>query len=158
MEVLDKGKKKNLLTNRDVFELLTDIQEGRNGFEKPLPSQHNLSNVVYTTLAYLKDTPCRHQSQDINRRFCEAAKGFGLTKAEKLQLLNLRPTTDAEIQVTVEECEARLNVEQVNDLLQVIADVLPTEPSSPGEDGAAEDDQDEEVDDDEEALNVQGTS
>lgn len=153
MEVLDKGKKKNLLTNRDVFELLSDIQEGRNGYEKPLPSQHNLSNVVYTTLAYLKDTPCRHQSQDINRRFCEAVKGFGLTKAEKLQLLNLRPTTDAEIQVTVEECEARLNVEQVNDLLQIVADVL-AEPS-PGDDGAAEDDQEEEED---EELSVQGTS
>lgn len=156
MEVLDKGKKKNLLTNRDVFELLSDIQEGRDGFEKPLPSQHNLSNVVYTTLAYLKDTPCRHQSQDINRRFCDAVKGFGLTKAEKLQLLNLRPTTDAEIQVTVEECEARLNVEQVNDLLQVIADVLPTEPS-PGDDGTPDDDQEEEEEDEEE-LNVQGTS
>uniref|UniRef100_F7BWU8 DNA-directed RNA polymerase III subunit RPC9 n=1 Tax=Equus caballus TaxID=9796 RepID=F7BWU8_HORSE len=99
MEVKDANSA--LLSNYEVFQLLTDLKEQRkeSGKNKHSSGQQNLNTITYETLKYISKTPCRHQSPEIVREFLTAMKSHKLTKAEKLQLLNHRPMTAVEIQL-----------------------------------------------------------
>ncbi|XP_030156646.1 DNA-directed RNA polymerase III subunit RPC9 isoform X2 [Lynx canadensis] len=99
MEVKDANSA--LLSNYEVFQLLTDLKEQRkeSGKNKHNSGQQNLNTITYETLKYISKTPCRHQSPEIVREFLTAMKSHKLTKAEKLQLLNHRPMTAVEIQL-----------------------------------------------------------
>ncbi|XP_059549370.1 DNA-directed RNA polymerase III subunit RPC9 isoform X2 [Myotis daubentonii] len=99
MEVKDANSA--LLSNYEVFQLLTDLKEQRkeSGKNKHSTGQQNLNTITYETLKYISKTPCSHQSPEIVREFLTAMKSHKLTKAEKLQLLNHRPMTAVEIQL-----------------------------------------------------------
>jgi len=116
-----------VLSNFEVFSLLNDIQQGTNDQKKPNKFLQNLATISYETIKYLEKTPCNLQNSEVIGKFMTALKPFNLTKAEKLQLLNHRPSTAVEIQLLIEESEERLSEEQVDDLLQVIQDNLPTD-------------------------------
>ncbi|KHN71440.1 hypothetical protein Tcan_02266 [Toxocara canis] len=55
---------------------------------------------------------------------------FQLTAAEILQVINLRPSTEIEVQLIVEECEERLTEEQMTQLVNIVCENLPPRPSS----------------------------
>eukprot|EP00850_Spirogloea_muscicola_P018436 SM000168S02635 [mRNA] locus=s168:306773:307716:- [translate_table: standard] len=59
-------------------------------------------------------------------------KKLGLTKAEILQIVNLRPTTAVEIHLIVEDCEERLSTIQAERLLGAVAELLPGPPAAEG--------------------------
>ncbi|XP_032630335.1 DNA-directed RNA polymerase III subunit RPC9 isoform X1 [Chelonoidis abingdonii] len=119
-----------LLSNFEVFQLLTDLKQQRkdSGKHKQSSGQQNLNTIMYETLKYISKTPCRFQSPEVVRDFLIAMKGHKLTKAEKLQLLNHRPMTAVEIQLMVEESEERLTEEQIESLLQTVSSILPGNP------------------------------
>jgi DNA-directed RNA polymerase subunit F len=122
MEILNESAA--LLSNHEVYSLISDTQP-RQGKKKP---SQNLSTITYTTMRYLERTPCVVQNKDVIETFVKAMQPFELKKAEILQLLNLRPTTHVEIQLIVEETEDRLTEEQVDNLLEIIATILPPLP------------------------------
>lgn len=119
-----------MLSNYEIFRLLTDLKEQRkdSGKNKHSAGQQNLNTIMYETLKYLSKTPCCRQSPQIVKEFLTTMMPHKLTKAEKLQLLNHRPQTAVEIQLMVEESEERLSEEQIEELIQTIAEILPGDP------------------------------
>ncbi|XP_076440291.1 DNA-directed RNA polymerase III subunit RPC9-like [Babylonia areolata] len=147
MEV--KNENSALLSNQEVLMLLKDIQAGRNDQQKPNKHQQNLGTITYETIRYLENTPCGLQTPEHVGSFMQAVKGFGLTKAEKLQLLNSRPTTMVEIHLMVEESEERFTTDEEMEQLRdtVVAHLPGPQPPSPA---AADEEDEEDVEENEE--------
>lgn len=128
MEVVKESESK--LANCEVYTLLKDIQEGKNGHSKPNRNQRNLSTVVYSAVRYLDKSAASEQKEEHLSSFLPKLEAFKLTKAEKLQLLNQRPETAVELLLMIEECEDRLNDSQIDELLAIIKSTLPSQPST----------------------------
>lgn len=110
-----------LLSNYEVLQALSDIKTNKSGLEQ------NASTVVYETIQYLNQLQAAKQTPDSIANLLAKLDKFSLTKAEKLQLINLLPTTAVEVQLIVEESEERLTEEQVEELLQIVGSFLPKE-------------------------------
>ena len=124
MEVIND--RSAMLSNFEVLTLLKNIQDTQKGI-KNTRKQQNLATISYETTKYLEKTPCKDQTEEIISAFMKALEPFKLTKAEKLQLLNQRPTSAVEIQLIIEESEERLSEEQVDELIDIICKSLPGE-------------------------------
>jgi len=49
---------------------------------------------------------------------------FNLTAAETLSLINLKPTSDVEIHLLVEDCESRMKDDEIEKLLALAEELL----------------------------------
>ncbi|XP_042908714.1 DNA-directed RNA polymerase III subunit RPC9 [Parasteatoda tepidariorum] len=142
MEVINE--RAALLSNAEVFSLLetlkSDLKESKysqrlNKNEKE-KGKERLNTIVYETFKYLEEMPCASQSEESIKNFLIAIAPYELTKAEKLQLLNLQPKSLVEIQLLIEECEERFTEDQMNDILNVVAETLSS--STENEEGSYE--------------------
>lgn len=113
-----------LITNYEVLRLLEESQEAQKQVQKADQSveypEHlrtvqfevifffffstkcNITricsfNIVCQLTEYLKETPCSTQTPEQIKHFMDALSKYELTKAEKLQILNLRPKSTVEI-------------------------------------------------------------
>ncbi|XP_034540315.1 DNA-directed RNA polymerase III subunit RPC9 [Notolabrus celidotus] len=138
MEV--KNASAAMLSNYEVFKLLTDLKEQRkdSGKNKHSTGQQNLNTIMYETLKHLSKTPCSRQSPEIVKEFLNTMMPQKLTKAEKLMILNHRPQTAVEIQLLVEESEERLSEEQIEELIQIVSGALPGDPEQENADAEME--------------------
>ncbi|ELT88775.1 hypothetical protein CAPTEDRAFT_229172 [Capitella teleta] len=124
MEVVQENAA--MLSNYEVLSLLKDNKQSQTKGKRQ--QNTNVATILYSTLKYLEKTPCAAvQSPEKLADFMQAVDGFNLTKAEKLQLLNLRPATAVEIQLLIEESEERLSEEQIEQLLATVAEHLGSE-------------------------------
>ena len=107
------------LSNAEVFQLLED--------EKLIEHRiTNVATVAYETIKHLERTPCKHQDNETIEKFMKALAPYDFTKAEKLQLLNLRPTSIVEVQLIIEELDERLKTEEeLQKLIDLIEQNLP---------------------------------
>ncbi|XP_032683888.1 DNA-directed RNA polymerase III subunit RPC9 [Odontomachus brunneus] len=103
------------LSNYEVYNLLQNIECNE--------KSNNLATINYLASKYLDDTPCTKQNPEKIKKFLQAIESFNLTKCEKLTLLNLCPTTPLEIQLIIEDSEDRLSEQEVEAILQIIANV-----------------------------------
>ncbi len=125
MEVIDDNAA--MLSNFEVYTQLKEIQSEQSRHRRTNKHQQHLATILYSTLKHLEKTPCKDQNPTIISQFMLALMPFSLTKAEKLQLLNQRPTTAVEIQLMIEESEERLTENQIAQLLEIISTTLPGE-------------------------------
>ncbi|KAK4320839.1 hypothetical protein Pmani_008325 [Petrolisthes manimaculis] len=124
MEVVNS--KGAVLSNYEVLRLLQEVcHQGTKGKRNITQTQTHLASIAFDTLKYLEKTQCKSQTSEVIQRFLESVKQFKLTKAEKLQLINLRPTTPVEMQLIIEESEDRLTEEQVEELISLVELHLP---------------------------------
>ncbi|XP_028322761.1 DNA-directed RNA polymerase III subunit RPC9 isoform X2 [Gouania willdenowi] len=80
MEV--KNASAAMLSNYEVFKLLTDLKEQRkdSGKSKHSIGQQNLNTIMYETLKYLSKAPCSRQSPEIIKEFLTTMMPHKLTK------------------------------------------------------------------------------
>ncbi|EHH17282.1 hypothetical protein EGK_13648, partial [Macaca mulatta] len=119
-----------LLSNYEVFQLLTDLKEQRkeSGKNKHSSGQQNLNTITYEVSLGFWQTYLNQDSGHRAMRVLNAV--LSLHRAEKLQLLNHRPVTAVEIQLMVEESEERLTEEQIEALLHTVTSILPAGPEA----------------------------
>lgn len=131
MEVLDADEA--LLSNHEVLQLLNEHKKTQDSKKK---EPKNFATIRYETVKYLEDTPCKYQTDDAVREFLLQLKekDFRLTKAEKLQIVNHRPTTLVELQLLVEENEERFSEEAMNEILEIVEKTLPSADAQEAED------------------------
>lgn len=148
MEILNRNAA--LLSNSEVFSLLKQTKENlaiklikkksstlnnnnHNQEASTLNVDKHLSTIVYESLRYLEKTACAQQTSFIVGEFLRKCsqdlaknKGIQLTKIEKLQILNHRPTTSVDLQYLIEDSEDRFTLEQMDDLLEFVQNNLPS--------------------------------
>ena len=121
MEVLNE--RAAMVSNYEVLNLLQEKMKDDAGKKRHKKQrQENLATISYEVTKYLEKTPCKLQNEEVIRDFLVEVAPFNLTKGEKLQLLNLRPSTPVEIQLIIEESEERLKTdEELEKLLAIVA-------------------------------------
>ena len=111
-----------LISNFEVYDLLQ--QEGKQTSLSKKPSRK--ATIAYETEQYLKlYTPSSVTSSLIVTKFLKAFLKYRLTKGEKLQILNHRPTSLVELQLLIEESEERFSEEIMNEMVEMIAEIIP---------------------------------
>ena len=118
MEVTNKLV--GMLSDHETMELLQDYTKQLNKKVTKNLDQ-NLATVAYETLQYLKDKPASFQNSSIIKSVVKQLLPYNLTKSEKLQLINLRPTSSVELNVIIEESEERLSEDQEEEILSILS-------------------------------------
>ncbi|KAF7974751.1 hypothetical protein HWV62_11335 [Athelia sp. TMB] len=134
MEVLNA--RAALLSNHEVLTLLRELDSAHIARAKtavrikqedparPQPAEEVCENlrtveveaISYLTAAYL---PTPTQTDASVAKLTKALAPYALTKAEKLQVVNLAPTEPVELYVIVEELEDRLG-EHMDDIIDIV--------------------------------------
>ncbi|KAK1219846.1 hypothetical protein PQX77_017423 [Marasmius sp. AFHP31] len=155
MEVIDT--RSALLSNFEVLNLLRELENEhiartktalRVKKEEEDPSAQsskrveavtpeNLRTIQVEAIQYLSADyqPTRSQTTEGVRKLTKDLRQYDLTKAEKLQVVNLAPTTPVELYVIVEELEDRLG-DNMNSVLEHVQTSL-SEPISRPVDNSA---------------------
>lgn len=119
-----------LLTNFEVFKLL---EERGAGNAELAGSSTGASVSECKVYEYLKQTPASTQSLESVSAFIEESSVFPITRAERLQAINLRPISAVEVHLVVEDCEERLTAENIESLIEIVEKTLPPPPEPPSE-------------------------
>jgi len=148
MEILDKNA--SFLCNSEVYSLLVEVKRQQSVTNKKNNStssskdaanaskiqsdavDKHLPTIVYESLKYLERTHCISQSPQVIRAFLEECdrRDLKLTKIERLQILNQRPSSAVELQLLIDNSEDRFSFEQMDSMLTFINDFLPASPSA----------------------------
>ncbi|KAJ7441771.1 RNA polymerase Rpb4-domain-containing protein [Mycena galericulata] len=147
-----------LLSNYEVLTLLRDLEadnlartktahrikkeEEASGLVSTVPAgggkdptvvevSENLRTVSFEAIQYLSAEyqPTSSQSPEAITRLVKSLEPYGLTKAEKLQIVNLAPQNHIELYVIVEELEDRL-AERMEEVISQVQASLVLDPAS----------------------------
>lgn len=146
------------LSNFEVMRFLQEQRDEMNqqkgdrkdGKKKKKRVNKSLLTVTVETLAWLESQPASVQSEEIIKSFLDKLKKFqteenvSFKKSEIFLLINQRPVSPVEIQLLIENSEERLTEAQVESLLEMVADSLPSHVTESDEGEEEDQEEDEE--------------
>ncbi|KAJ2576694.1 RNA-binding RNA processing protein rpp1 [Coemansia sp. RSA 1836] len=103
----------------------------------------NVNTLKFEALHYLNGTACATQSAEQIAALKKGLAECDLTKAEVLQIINLRPKRVVELHLIIEECEERFEMEDLEYILDEVKAALPRADDDKDDEGG---DMDEEED------------
>ena len=122
MEVIE-GKEK-MLSNYEVLTILKEVKESTKNDKST--TNKNLATIAYETINYLEGLQHYNDLKYENvLDYLGEMKKFNLTKLERLQILNQRPTSMVELQILIEENEERFSEEAMEIMLDIVRKTLP---------------------------------
>ncbi|KAJ2488420.1 hypothetical protein IWW47_005389 [Coemansia sp. RSA 2052] len=143
MEVLDRQEA--LVSNYEVLMVLQE-EDQRHKKIKTAPYvkyPENVNTLKFEALHYLNGTACATQSAEQIAALKKGLAECDLTKAEVLQIINLRPKRVVELHLIIEECEERFEMEDLEYILDEVKAALPRADDDKDDEGG---DMDEEED------------
>ncbi|CDY30741.1 hypothetical protein BRARA_B03836 [Brassica rapa] len=113
------------LTNFEVLDLLNS--RGASKDTTRVIASETVSRSEYKVYDYLMETAASTQTRDSVTKFSDKCKGFKLAKAEILNIINLRPSSDVELTPILEKPDEReIDIEGILALVQELLPPLPT--------------------------------
>ena len=133
-----------LLTNFEVLQHINEVKR-HNTANKELrnhsPSSfQNLDTIIIELQRYLKERPAGNEKHPQTKEGMENflrtlhSNGIKLEKAERLQLIDLSPSSEPVLYNVIEECEQRLDPNQISLVLSLISEHLGFEPAPEAKD------------------------
>ncbi|KAG0167747.1 hypothetical protein DFQ28_005708 [Apophysomyces sp. BC1034] len=123
-----KNARAALISNYEVLKLLEEqqhIQKAAQIANPDIEYSEHLRTIQFELTEHLKTTPSGTQAPEQLRQYLDRIASFKLTRAEKLQILNLRPKSAVEIYLLIEECEERFSEDDLGDMLNIVLETLP---------------------------------
>ncbi|XP_042512909.1 DNA-directed RNA polymerase III subunit rpc9-like [Macadamia integrifolia] len=110
-----------VLTN---FEVLDFLQK-RGASQDPTRVLCPVTASEFKVYDYLVQSAACNQTRECIYEFLKGCEEYDLAKAEKLNIINIRPSSVVEIDPIIEECEKRMEGETVEKLVEMTVQVLP---------------------------------
>lgn len=123
MKILESNA--GALTNFEVLNFLRSRGAGKD----PTRLIASVAPSEYKVYDYLDRTAACNQTREIINECIEKCRKYDLAKAEMLNIINIRPLAESELDPIIEHCESRLGEESVSELLAVVTEVLPPAPN-----------------------------
>ncbi|RIB11406.1 RNA polymerase Rpb4-domain-containing protein [Gigaspora rosea] len=119
-----------MLSNYEVLALLREMDEKQREQAKINPNvkfAENLKTIQFEVIQNLSssESPSSTQTPEQIETTLTHLKNYNLTKSEKLQLINLRPQSIAELELIIEDCEDRFGMDTLRELIYIIGTNLP---------------------------------
>ncbi|KAK8810530.1 hypothetical protein WA158_007105 [Blastocystis sp. Blastoise] len=121
---MEIAKEKTLLSNAEVLWCVEEqrppkrTKQSRILGQFPFIQSHVRSYIKTTAADTITPEKVEMFLKDVDE--FEKSANIHITKAERMQLLNIVPMLPVDIYLIIEECPERLNESQVNDLLEII--------------------------------------
>ncbi|CAN6850952.1 unnamed protein product [Brassica oleracea] len=113
------------LTNFEVLDLLNS--RGASKDTTRVIASETVSRSEYKVYDYLMETAASTQTRESVTKFSDKCKDFKLAKAEILNIINLRPSSDVELTPILEKPDEReIDIEGILALVQELLPPLPT--------------------------------
>ncbi|XP_051148155.1 uncharacterized protein LOC127263182 [Andrographis paniculata] len=125
MKILERSA--GSLTNFEVLDLLRSRGAGKD----PSRVLASVSASEFKVFDYLEQTAACNQTRDIINKYVQECKKFDLAKAEILNAVNLRPSSQLEAFMIIECCDSRLSEDQIDDFVETTTQILPQHTSQP---------------------------
>lgn len=127
------------LTNFEVLEFL----RSKDPEKDPTPTMFPNFSSEHKVFEYLDKSSCKYLTREVIDEFLEECKRFKISKAEKLNLINIMPKSVPELYPILESCDDRVKSEEDEFLLEIVATVkrvllAPPPPPPPKEEGIEE--------------------
>lgn len=105
-----------LLSNHEVAQVLKE-----RGADPSAGLNTRAKASEKTVYEYLVSQAGCIKSREELQALVDDLKPLGLTRAELVQVMNLAPASAVEVHLIVEDCEDRLNEQQVDELIAIVA-------------------------------------